>query len=203
MHNKKVGYVTEVTNSADKGKSLILIPTTVYLLVECGYKLENVHANFDIYLDGVWRHDNDSIRQYVRDMCRKHYREKIILVDEANGVWGHRDYDTKEQKEDLKGIWQTTKLGNWLIYTNHLGKGVDKNLRDATQIIVAPEYDEVNDTVECKIVNGIYLTFPIRTFQHVSDYFNIYDRWQPLYSEGGKEYQMKGFGDNCEPRWED
>lgn len=202
-HDKKIGYVTEVTNSADKGKSLVLIPSLVYLVLYCGYKLGDVHANFDIYLDGVHRHDNVSIRNFVRLVCSKHLSGKIILIDEANGVWSHRSYDSKSQQEDLRGIWQMTKLGNWLFYTNHLGRGVDKNLRDATQIILIPKYNEKLDTVDCDIINGEDLNFPFRQFMDVSDYFDVYDRWQPIYDEGNVHYVMHGFKDSSFPKWKE
>jgi hypothetical protein len=165
----------------DCGKTAAMVGTTIELLHKHGYSHNDVVSN--VYLkgkefSGYTLLDNKELKKYVHDMCKEGYKHHIILIDEIDSVFPHRFWQQKGQTDALLGLWQDVKLFNWVLYTAHLGLGVDKLIRECTQICVLPQFNRSTDSIELEIIDGLDLIVYNDALLNVSKrIFPYYDRW--------------------------
>ena len=164
-----------------RGKTASMVATLLDLIGRWGFSASEAVGNVSVNLDGFTKLNNKLLREYVAEMCHKGFKHKIILIDEIDRVFPARFWQQKEQTETLLGLWQDEKLFNWILYTAHLGKAIDKIIRDCTQIVVIPEYSKLDDTIFLTVINGLELTVSSDTIYPVSSLWTpklIYDRWE-------------------------
>jgi hypothetical protein len=162
----------------DTGKTLTMVATLQELCLRHGYSPSEAVGNVGVNLDGFVKLNNDGLREYVKRTCSEGLRHKIILIDEIDSVFPARFWSDKAQTETLLGLWQDVKLFNWVLYTAHLGKAIDKIIRDCTQIVVIPEYVREDDAIYLEIIDGLDLMVFGDVIYPASAVFPLYDRWE-------------------------
>lgn len=176
----------------DAGKSATAVGIAKELIRYHGYKPWEVIANLCLRWQGSHAVTNDGMRQIVKAMVQEGVRHKILIIDEADRVFPARFWHQAEQTEALLGLWQDEKLFNHIIYTQHLGKGVDTMMHKATQIQIIPKYHKAADLINLIVINRVdgkvfyqngELTIRPRIYRdqllNVSkNIFPDYDRWE-------------------------
>jgi len=124
----------------------------------------------------------------IREANRNFITNTLFLIDEADGVYNPRDYTSKEQTRNLKGLGQHAKMGNIYIYTFQRGRpedallGVDKILRSNTRVDI--EIDTFSK-------QGEFLIYTLRNYmnklpptqgiiENLSEHFNIFNTLEPV-----------------------
>lgn len=172
----------ELRGLQDDGKTLGMVVMTIRLIKCMGYLGEEIIGNLHLNIPGTRYKDNEHIKKWIRKVYREsrgEIKHQIILVDEIDGIYSHLDA-SKETREDLLGLWQDMKLQNFLIYTKHVGKGVNKLVRNATEISIRPSFDRERDTLYLDMINGFIqreYTLPVHP---ASYYFQFYSRDEPV-----------------------
>lgn len=162
----------------DTGKTLTMVATLLELCRFHGYKYSEAVGNVGVNMPGFTKLNSQQLREYVKRTCSEGLKHRIILIDEIDSVFPARFWSDKEQTEALLGLWQDVKLFNWVLYTAHLGKAIDKIIRDCTQVVVIPEYVREDDTVYLEVIDGLDLEVFEDAIYPASDVFKFYDRWE-------------------------
>jgi hypothetical protein len=144
----------EIGGYMNAGKTATAVALVIDFLINQTYFPEEVISNVEIRTLGVPRSDNRDIIDFISGMVENEITDRLILIDEADQVFKHREYTDKMQRKVLPNIWQLAKLGNTLIYTDHRGLGVDSILRDATIMSIEPQIDKNNDRIILDVIDG-------------------------------------------------
>jgi hypothetical protein len=138
-----------------------------------------------IPIPGYTYMDNEHLRKYIRKVYRKSrglMRRKIIMLDEIDQCYSHLEsVIDNEARDDLLTLWQDKKLENYFIYTKHIGLGVNKIIRSATEVSIKPYFDRRFDTLYGMVIDGFTMSNKLLTFKHASDCFPHYDRWEYIF----------------------
>lgn len=135
-----------------------------------------------VKIPGYCYKGNTDMRAFIRKVYRKShgtYKRQIIAVDEIDQVYSHLDSMVdKEAQEDLLTLFQDKKLENYFIYTKHVGRGVNRLIRSATEISIKPYFDRRFDTLYGFVIDGFEMRSKLMIFHHASRAFPHYDRWE-------------------------
>lgn len=172
--------IVNIKNKQDTGKTATLVSLYLDLCLRWGYSPQEAIGNLKIETPGFTAVKNEELREYIKKMVQKGYRHKIILIDEADGVFPARFWHNTDQTTRLLGFWQDFKLFNWILMTSHPGKGIDLIIREAISISIIPFYNKKEDTIYCTIVNGHDLSITEDTIYPAHRIFPFYHRWQPV-----------------------
>ena len=173
--------IVGIKAAQDMGKTSIMVRSCLYLLAYGGYRPEECYGNLFVNVPGFNVMNNAGLSDFMRTMVSKRMRHKVILIDEADGVFPHRFWQDKEQSKALLGLWQDIKLFNWIFWTAHLGNAVDVLLRECTQVTVIPKYRRSVDRTDAVIISSIDYTSRFVVFDHISRIFPYYKRWDPVW----------------------
>jgi len=125
----------------------------------------------------------------IRETAEKHLKNTLFLIDEADDVYNPRNYDSKQQIRNLRGIGQHAKLGNVYIYTYQLGQpedvllGVDKILRSNTRIEFEMRYyDREKHYALYKLYNRLAPDIPVQdgVIENVDQYYAYWNTNEPV-----------------------
>lgn len=155
------------------------------------YNIKRGFGNLHLYnLPYPWHYQTSGkLVQTIKASADHHLTDTLFIIDEADQVYNPRNYTSKEQTANLKGIGQHAKLGNVYIYTYQLGKpedvllGVDKILRSNTRIEFEMRYYDIETQVVLfRIINRLlpdiepydsYLT-------NVDKYYKYWNHKEPV-----------------------
>ena len=137
-----------------KGKTALIVGSILWLMGYGGYRPSECCGNFNIFVDGYRKFTNAQMLALLKVMVQKHVRHRVVGLTEADRLFPPRNWHNKEQTNALIGLWQDEKLDNWFLYDTHWGD-VDILLREATQIIVVPEYHPELDSIWVEIISKI------------------------------------------------
>ena len=163
-----------------QGKTASMVALAIELNRSYGYGWNEMVGNVAINKPGFRVMNNDGIRKHVAGMVTGEQRHQVILLDEVDRVFPSRFFADRAQTETLLGLWQDEKLFNWVLYTCHMGKSVDKIIADSTQALIIPEYDREEDVIEWTVIDGLDLTVFDSGVDNVSELWRepkLYDRW--------------------------
>jgi len=171
----------EISAIQGSGKTLTAVQLVLHFVIEDGYQPEKVISNVKIDIPGIKFVSNRELRKWVDRIYRTEigkHRRYIIVADEIEGIYSHRINNDQQMNDEIKGLFQDLKLGNYFIYTDHLGKGVNKLIRDVTEYTIIPDYDRETDKVKLAIINGLFCqTFfnEIKEASKIIPFYNRYD----------------------------
>lgn len=174
------GWVVSIKESANKGKTAVAAALAFDLVNFHGYRPDEVYCNFILDMPGFNYCTPEGMRKLLRAMARIPLAHKVAVIDEINSIFPSRFFKDPKQTEDLLGLWQATKLGNWVIFTGHLGTAMDKIIRDSRQIQLMPDYDQKTDTIHVYEINGIDVCNELWVVENASELFKLYWRWEPI-----------------------
>ncbi len=155
------------------------------------YRIERGYGNLHLYgTPYPWIYlSSAGLVSTIRETNDKNITNALFLIDEADSVYNPRDYTSKEQTRNLKGIGQHAKMGNVFIYTYQLGQpddvllGVDKILRSNTRIeFEMRHYNKANDFVVFNLKNRLVPDSPVipGVIRDVSRFFILWDHKEPV-----------------------
>lgn len=171
------GYIVGIKQTQDKGKGLFAI-WLIYVLLRFGkYLPQNTFANTPIFLKDCKLTNNSGIRHRLNTIYTDKLTKQITYVDEADSIYPARSYGNIDQTEEILHCHQTTKSGNYLIYTEHLGRGVDAILRQNTQILAKPNFNPKHDFLPVEIANSLDNRIFNFTIHNISFFYKFYNRW--------------------------
>jgi hypothetical protein len=137
------------------GKNLTKVGMAAYFVENYPeiYSYDRVYANFHLIYPGSNYLCNTDMKAFLRKIFAKpelggelgQHKNIIILIDEIDGLypqWGHGD---KEAQRDLSGAYQDEKLHLQMFCSTHKFDNFNKIIRDACEIICAPELIESED----------------------------------------------------------
>lgn len=160
------------------GKTLTAVAIS-HMLYECGaYPKENYLSNMSMPYLGVEQSTNSQIKHFIQTMVTFRRENTVVLCDEADQIFSHISTSAVERKELLPS-WEAVKMGNFLMFIQHLGLGIDVILRLGCLVTVDCSFNEWNDCVELKIRDKMYNRYFETELPNASFWFKYYNRWQP------------------------
>lgn len=141
------------------GKTTWLVGIALWLCWFGGYSPKEIVSNFHLYnedgskLIGYHYLDNHAMRQFVGEMINRKARHLIVLIDEIDRVFSHRNWSNKEQLESLIGLWQDEKAFLQIWGTAHIGLSVDSLIREISQV----EIMVVKKDIQADCLHGIVI----------------------------------------------
>lgn len=126
-------------------------PYDIYNLTyceKCDYDIKQGFGNLSLFRTPYpyTRLTSRELVDCIREANENFVQNTLFFIDEAEEVYHPRNYTSKEQTANLKGIGQHAKMDNIYIYTFQRGKpedvllGVDKMLRANTKIDIEIQY---------------------------------------------------------------
>lgn len=181
LTRKEHGGNIEISGIQDTGKTLSMVALANHFYYEKGYPGENFIGNVKINnIPGYKFVSNQKIREWIDRIYHSEigdWTDMVILVDEIDGLYSHRDVNDKKMNDEIKGLYQDIKLGNYFIYTDHQGLSVNKLVRDVTEITIMPDYDREINFVSLYIINGLYTQVFYNGIENASKYIPLYNRY--------------------------
>lgn len=172
--------IINIKGRQDCGKTSTMVAAFLSLCLNFGYTPEEAVGNLTVNVPGYKKLTNEKLRDFIKNMITKNYRHRIVLMDEADGVYPARFWHKQSQTDDLLGFWQDFKLFNYVLMTTHPGRGVDLMLRESTRIEVIPKYVKADDAIYLTILNDIDLAIIRNKIYPASKLFQFYKRWEPV-----------------------
>jgi hypothetical protein len=196
--------IREVQGKGKTAGMVFFVNRLVTLLPEI-YTWDNVHPNIHIDMCPNY-YTNEQIRKKILQVYGRHidggergeHTKQIIVVDEIDGLYSHLSYQDKQMQKELLGLYQDEKMHNVFICTKHDQEtGVNKIIRDFTEIIIFPEIEKSGSNQGClwrnlpiPNVGGDKLTLHLLDrrfktkadieFQPFSWVFDKYKRWEAV-----------------------
>lgn len=168
----------------DTGKTSLAVKHVAWLLKYGDYKPSEVFSTVEIRISGCKFMYVDRALHHLETQIADKRMHEITVLDEADGYLSHRNWENKDQLNRLVGLWQDMKLFNFLIWTAHMGKGVDLLLRDVTQVHILPWLDREHDCTYATVINCLFMRVLKVCYRHTSRVYPLYDRHQPIYYNG-------------------
>lgn len=170
-----------ITGHQDTGKTATMLATALELTRAGGYSPAEMIGNLMVKVPGYTRLDNANLREYLKQTITKGIRHKIILIDEIDGVFPARFWQSRSQTESLLGLWQDFKLFLWIIATGHAeGAGADVLIRRAQLIEIVPNYNLAEDRIYLEVNNRYKGRIFRESIYPASALFPLYKRWDPI-----------------------
>ena len=156
------GGVFHARGAESTGKTLWIAHYYRYLIDNGFYTPYDAVGNITFkgkYSIGYEVVKGDRLRQYLWDLTHVPFRNKIVIIDEADSEFPARFFSNKEQTEIALRLWHTAKLHNHILMSSHLGNSTDVIMHLASHYYVFPRRpDFVTNTLEFTIANGLDLT---------------------------------------------
>jgi len=165
----------------DAGKTSLAVKAIVWHIEHNGFAPQEVESTVEIRIPGVKFLYVDKALNALDRMVAPESYHKILFLDEADSYLGHRDWEDKKQYKRLKGLWQDQKRFNWCYWTSHVGNGVDKMLREMTEIILMPKYYKALDASLTGFINKMDMEDGQIWFPNISYIFDKYSRHAPVW----------------------
>lgn len=105
----------------------------------------------------------DDLRQYLWDMTHKPYKNVWVVIDEIDSEFPARFFVDKEQTEIALRLWHTSKLGNRVFMSSHIGNSADVIFHLATHYYIYPNFPNF-------ITNSLQYTVYDRLHHTISDW---------------------------------
>lgn len=169
-----------------KGKTTVAVAICEWLIKTGQYKPGEIYSLVRLTepdgreLQGYHFMGIREMRDFVAHMIERGYKHVILLIDEIDRVFPHRFWNKMGQTEALLGLWQDEKLGYIIIGTCHVGKSIDKILRDCAQMIIIAKINYDRTVIALKLIdvlNKRLLKRRLVNVRHIQDLFNT---WQPV-----------------------
>ncbi|BAS31144.1 AAA family ATPase [Dehalococcoides mccartyi] len=162
------------------GKTASMVALAVNEISLGHYTPDKVISNVSIPSYGIVQKRNSEIIDFLARMKEDQLRGWLILIDEADQLFSHRGYSSKQQSQVLVNVWQAMKLDNMIIYTMHEGLGVDLIFRDATLMSLLPEI--VGNKIVIYTIDGRYGGEPyLLEIAPASEVFKLYNTKEAVY----------------------
>ena len=156
------GGVFHARGAESTGKTLWIAHYYRYLIDNGFYTPYDAVGNITFkgkYSIGYEVVKGDRLRQYLWDLTHVPFRNKIVIIDEADSEFPARFFSNKEQTEIALRLWHTAKLHNHILMSSHLGNSTDVIMHLASHYYVFPRRpDFATNTLEFTIANGLDLT---------------------------------------------
>jgi len=137
------GGVWHVRGGENKGKTLWVVHRIRNLIDKGIISPENGVGNLTFkgkYALGYQTLKGDDLRQYLWDMTHKPYKNVWVVIDEIDSEFPARFFTDKEQTEIALRMWHTSKLGNRVYMTSHIGNSADVIFHLSTHYYVYPNF---------------------------------------------------------------
>lgn len=119
----------------------------------------------------------NDLRQFLWDLTHQPYKDKIVIIDEADSEFPARMFPDKEQTEVALRLWHTAKLHNYILLSSHLGNSVDLIMHLATHFFIYPwQPDFKTNTMDFTISNALDLEITDWTATDIIKTMLIYNR---------------------------
>lgn len=135
------GGVYHARGTENTGKTLWIVHRVRYLIDMGILSPSNGVGNITLkgkYGIGFQTLKGDDLRQYLWDMTHKPYKNVFVIIDEIDSEFPARMFADKEQTEVALRMWHTSKLGNRVFMSSHLGNSTDIIFHLATHFFVYP-----------------------------------------------------------------
>jgi hypothetical protein len=142
-----------------RGKTTVAIGIAIEYVLHCGYKTSEIYSLVRLYKpNGEELQDYHfmtirEMRLFVLHMIEKDIRHVILLIDEIDRVFPHRFWNKLQQSEALLGLWQDEKLFIIIIGTAHVGKAIDKTIRESMQMEIIAEIDKPRQVINLGVID--------------------------------------------------
>jgi hypothetical protein len=168
----------------ESGKTISMMGLVRYLVEERNFRGDHIFGNFWFDEPGYHGLLNDDLCRLMRRIFNTEvgkWRKIIILIMEADSLYSHKDSGDKEAFEDLKGLSQAMKLNTWVIYEMHEGLGVNKYLRDKTEISIKPTMYRKENMIRWDIINGHYNQLYVNWLYQIDELYGRYRRFDIIH----------------------
>lgn len=142
-YQPSIGGVYHARGGENKGKTLWVAHRIRYLLDNGFIYSENGVGNLSFkgkYGIGYQVLKGDNLREYLWDMTHKPYKNVWVVIDEIDSEFPARWFTDKEQTEIALRLWHTSKLGNRVFMTSHIGNSADLIFHLATHYYIYPNF---------------------------------------------------------------
>ena len=174
------GGVYHARGAESTGKTLWIAHFYRYLINRGKYTPFDAVGNITFkgkYSIGYETIKGDDLRQYLWDLTHKPYRNKIVIIDEADSEFPARLFTDREQMEIALRLWHTAKLHNYVLISSHLGNSVDLIMHLASHFYVFPRQpDFATNSMDFTLVNGLDITIGDWTAYDIIKTMLIYSR---------------------------
>ena len=144
------------------GKTLWIAHKYRYLIDKKIYDTSDAVGNMSFkgkYAENYQVLKGDDLRQYLWDLTHVPYKNKIVIIDEADSEFPARLFSDREQTEIALRLWHTAKLHNHIFLSSHIGNSVDVIMHLASHYYVFPRQpDFATNSMEFTIANALDLT---------------------------------------------
>lgn len=167
-----------------EGKTTIVIGLVWYLIRKFSFVMDEVYSNIHLFqpdgseVIGYHYLTNDEMKAYVTKIVKEHERHKLIIVDEIDRVFPHRWWNEHGQTAALLGLWQDRKMFSIIFGTCHLGKSVDKIIRDALTYLIVCKIVKSIDAVKMVVVNMVDKEIFRKQMNHTRFIQSMFDSWE-------------------------
>lgn len=155
------------------------------------YHIEQGFGNLHLFKTKYpWHYQSNSeLVRTIKRAAEMKIKNTLFFIDEADQVFNPRNYTSKEQTDNLKGLGQHAKLGDIYVYTYQLGQpedqllGVDKILRSLTRVDLEMRYFDIEtNSALYKLRNRLLPDLPDYegVITHIEKYFGYWDHKEPV-----------------------
>lgn len=152
------GGVFHTRGAENAGKTLWIAHDYRYLIDSGLYTPYDAVGNLTFkgkYGVGYQVLKGDDLREYLWIMTHKPLKRKIVIIDEADSEFPARGFNSLEQTEIALRLWHTSKLGNRVYMSSHLGEhSVDLIMHLASHYYIYPQKPDFRtNTMEYGVYN--------------------------------------------------
>ena len=185
------GHVTHCRGVEGTSKTLWVAKRVKYLIDTGRYSSYDLSGNLTFkgkYGEGSQVLKGENLLQYLWEVTHKPVRNKIIVIDEADSEFPARAFTNKVQTEISLRLWHTSKLGNSVFLTSHLGNSTDVIMDLASHYKILPSQPNwINDSIDFTVINRLYREVSDWTVYNIIQSMLIYNR-QELTEINGEAY---------------
>lgn len=119
----------------------------------------------------------DDLKDYLWQMTHIPLTGKCVIIDEADSEFPARLFTDKEQTEIATKLWHTSKLGNYVLLSSHLGNSVDVIIHLASHYYIYPlTPDFATNSLDFVVDNRLDLEITDWTAHDIIKTMLIYNR---------------------------
>lgn len=174
------GSVYHIRGDEGVGKTLFAAHFIRNLIDNLGFDPSDGFGNISLkgkYGNGYTLLRGENLYQFLWDLLRVPLKHKFVLIDEIDLEFPARFYPSKDQTEIALGMWQMKKLGNYVLYTSHVGNSTDLIFHLASHFIVLPEIpDFETQSLDFTLIDKLHRETSYWTANDVIRTMLIYNR---------------------------
>ena len=175
------GNLVKIRGPMGAGKTAYMVALAVDKLRRGIYLPCQVLSNVSIPSYGIEAQRNDILDHYLSTFVKEVKGHRLVLFDEADQFYSHRDWADKKKSTALRNLWQCMKLGVTMIYTMHEGFGVDTIMREAAMVSVWPQLIPSLDVLILHVIDGRKGKTYKKVVSPISGVFGLYNRREAVY----------------------